>query len=121
MNPTSIISTKELAKLTAGGDSYIRTKNNVVKGLAITKKKNPDAPRIITVSNKGPRIVNNAKILAKTKEAIPTYIKLGVNQWMFKGNYKVVSFSQEKSDISEHHGNRPVEEIYGILFMEKEE
>lgn len=121
MNTTTIITTKELAKLTAGGDSYIRTKNNIVKGLAITKQKNPDAPEIITVSNKGPRIIKNAELLANTTEVVPIYKKLGVNQWQFKGNYKVNKFSKAVSDISKHHGNRPENEIYGILFMEKSE
>ena len=118
MNATTTITTIELATLTSGGDSYIRTKNNVVKGLAITKQKNPAAPAIITVS-KGPRIIKNAELLANTKMAVPTYIKLGVNQWRFAGNYKVVRFSKTTGDIYKYHGNRPIQDIYGILFMEK--
>ncbi len=117
---SKIYSTKELAKLTAGGDSYIRTKDGVVKGLAITKQKNPKAPKIITVS-KGPRIIKNAELLANTKVSVPTYIKLGVNQWIYKGMFKVIRFSKAISDISEYHGNRPVNDIYGIFFMEMDE
>jgi len=51
----SILTTAELAKKLAGGDSYIRTKNNVVKGLAITTELNPEAPEVIVVGN-GDRI-----------------------------------------------------------------
>ena len=50
---------------------------------------------------------------------MPTYIKLGVNQWRYAGDYKVVRFSQEVADIKEYHGKRAESEIYGILFMEK--
>lgn len=119
MNSTIIYTTQELKGLTAGGDSYIRTKNGVVKGLAITKQKNPKAPTIITVSNKGPRIIKNAELLAITITPVPTYIKLGTNQWRYKGDYKVVSFSKALVDIKTYHGNRPENEIYGILFLEK--
>jgi hypothetical protein len=116
---SKIYTTEELKNLTAGGDSYIRTKDGVVKGLAITVQKNPKAPKIITVSNKGPRIIKNAELLANSKDAVPTYIKLGVNQWRYVGDYKVVRFSQNIADIKEYHGNRVEKEIYGILFMEK--
>jgi hypothetical protein len=115
---SKIYTTEELKNLTAGGDSYIRTKDGQVKGLAITKQKNPMAPKIITVS-KGPRIIKNAELLANTKLPVPTYIKLGVNQWRYAGDYKVIRFSQNTIDIKEYHGKRPENEIYGILFMEK--
>lgn len=118
MQPTKFLTTKELAEKTAGGDSYIRTKNNEVVALAVTKNKNPKAPRIITVG-KGPRVIKNAELLENTKSAIPVYLKFGVNQWLYKGDYRVIRFSQDKNDIKEYHGKRPVEEIYGIFFLEK--
>jgi hypothetical protein len=120
MEVTNIINTQELKERTAGGDSYIRTKDGEVKGLAITIKKNPKAPNIITVSNKGPRIIKNAELLAKTTIAVPVYIKLGVNQWRYSGKYKVKCFSKFQEDIMLYHGERPVNEIHGILFLEKE-
>ena len=117
--PSKIYTTNELKELTAGGDSYIRTKNGEVKGLAITRQKNPKAPNIITVSNKGPRKIKNAELLANTKTPVPTYMKLGKNQWRYAGEYKVVRFSREIEDINKYHGKRPSNEIFGILFMEK--
>jgi hypothetical protein len=121
MEITNIINTEELKKRTAGGDSYIRTKDGEVKGLAITIKKNPKAPNIITVSNKGPRIIKNAELLANTKIAVPVYLKLGTNQWLFKGKYKVSNYSLDEADIKKHHGSRQIDEIHGILFLEKEQ
>ena len=118
MQSTNILTTKEVAERTAGGDSYVRTKEGKVMGLAITKKKNPKAPSIITVS-KGPFIVKNAELLANTKIPVPVYLKLGTNQWLHKGKYKVLNYSLDKADIEEYHGNREIEEIHGILFLEK--
>lgn len=40
---------EEVEKKTAGGYSFIRVKNKVVRGLAITFKKNPEAPNIVIV------------------------------------------------------------------------
>lgn len=34
-----VLTTEKLAQELAGGDSYIRTKNNIVKGLAVTIQK----------------------------------------------------------------------------------
>ena len=45
--PSKIYTTKELAELTAGGDSYIRTKGGLVKGLAITNHLLPQPPRLL--------------------------------------------------------------------------
>ena len=55
-----IITGKQLA----GGDSYIRTKNNIVKGLAITTRDNPEAPEIIVVG-KGTRVIIRLNVTAK--------------------------------------------------------
>ena len=45
MELTNIIMTQELKKRTAGGDSYIRTKDCMVKGLAITKQKKSESSK----------------------------------------------------------------------------
>tara|TARA_B110000503_G_scaffold78214_1_gene120265 strand:- start:13333 stop:13695 length:363 start_codon:yes stop_codon:yes gene_type:complete len=119
MQSTNIISTKEVAKRTAGGDSYIRTKDGLVMGIAITKKKNTKAPSIITVT-KGPLIMKNADLLAETKIAVPVYLKLGTNQWLHKGNYKVIRYSLNIADKDEYKGSWDIDDIHGILFLEKE-
>jgi hypothetical protein len=51
---------------------------------------------------------------------VPVYLKLGTNQWLYKGKYKVFNYSLDKADIEEYHGSREIEEIHGILFLEKE-
>lgn len=119
MQPTNILTKKEVDRKTAGGISYIRTKGNQIMGLAINKKKNPKAPNIITVSNKGGQIIKKAELLANCNHPFPVYLKLGDNQWIYKGQFILTRFSHESNDIQEYHGNRPVDEIYGILFLEK--
>jgi hypothetical protein len=105
MQSTNILTTKEVADRTAGGDSYVRKNEGKVMGLAITKKKNPNAPFIITVG-KGLFIIKNAELLFDTKIAVPVYLKLGTNQWLYKGKYKVSNYSLERADIIEYLGGR---------------
>ena len=119
MQPTNIFTKKEVDKKTAGGISYIRTKGNQIMGLAVNKKKNPKAPNIITVSNKGDQIIKKAELLANCNHSFPVYLKLGDNQWMYKGNFIVNRYSHDSTDIQEYHGKRTVEKIHGILFLEK--
>jgi len=120
MRVTKLYTAEEVEKLTAGGRSYIRTKDNVVVGLAITKQKNPEAPNIVVVGD-GPTIMKNAQLLVKQNEYVPTYLKLGSNQWLYKGEYRVVNYSNKSSDIEKHRKHRPRNKVTSILFLEKKE
>jgi hypothetical protein len=116
---SDLIDTATLAKMTAGGDSYIRTKNGIVKGLAIRRDLNPEAPEIILVGS-GPNIVANSRRFARTNSAVPTYVKRRTNAWEFIGNYKAVKFSEEPEVIARFANNdRPADTLGGILFLEQ--
>src|SRR2546426_1291277 len=67
------VTTNELAGLTAGGDDYIRTKRNEVKGLALRLDLNPDAPDAV-VFGKGPQIEARAQRLVESGLTGPTYV-----------------------------------------------
>ncbi|MGX9418164.1 protein NO VEIN domain-containing protein [Vibrio sp. WJH972] len=110
------VTTDELASILAGGDSYIRTKDNVVKGLAITTQKNPEAPEIIVVG-KGPRIVRNAQLFLECQRHVPVYVKQATNQWEFMGNYKADNYLQDSATIEKYRRHRSAEDIDGILFL----
>jgi hypothetical protein len=110
------LTTDELAQELAGGDSYIRTKNNVVKGLAVTTEKNPEAPEVIIVGM-GVRIIANAKLLLKQKHYVPVYVKQTVNSWRYLGTYKADSYSKDPKVIEKHRRQRLSENIDGILFL----
>jgi hypothetical protein len=114
------ITTAELMEATAGGDSYIRTKNNVVVGLALRDDINPDAPNVV-VFGKGPRIESSAELLLKQGHAVPTYIKNAVNDWRYMGHFRAVRISRSKADIAKFGASRPSESVAGILFLTKED
>lgn len=112
------ITTDDLKKATAGGDSYIRTKNNVVVGLALRKDLNPDTPRVV-IFGKGPRIQASAELLNLQGHAVPTYLKNGVNDWRYAGLYRAVCLSRTTSDIATYGASRPVDSVAGVLFLEE--
>ncbi|GAB3216157.1 protein NO VEIN domain-containing protein [Pseudaeromonas pectinilytica] len=110
------LTTDELAHELAGGDSYIRTKNNVVKGLAVTTEKNPEAPEIIIVGA-GDRIIANAKLFLEQQQYVPVYVKQAVSSWKYLGSYKADRYSQDPEVIEKHRKHRPLGSIDGILFL----
>ncbi len=112
----TILTTEQLAQTLAGGDSYIRTKNGKVKGLAVNTFKNPEAPDVIIIGT-GPRKIANAKLLLDTQEYVPVYVKQGVNAWKYLGEYKSDRYSQEPEVIEQFRKNRDVAKIDGIMFL----
>ena len=112
------ITTDDLKRVTAGGDSYIRTKNNVVVGLALRTDLNPDAPNVVIVG-KGPKIQASAELLNIQGHAVPTYIKNGVNDWRYAGLYRAKSLSRTASDIATYGATRPSGSVAGVLFLEE--
>ncbi len=114
------LTTDELAKVLAGGDSYIRTKNGEVKGLAVTTDKNPEAPDIIIVG-KGPRKISNARLFLETGLFVPVYVKQSVNSWKYLGNYKADRYLQDINTIEKYRKDREAENIDGILFLTQED
>ena len=114
------LTTKELVQVLAGGDSYIRTKNGEVKGLAVTTTKNPEAPDIIIVA-KGPRKIANALLLLESNKYVPVYVKQAVNAWKYIGHYKAVSYKQDLATIEQYRKSRPIDKVDGILFLMPQE
>ncbi|ELA7327684.1 DUF3883 domain-containing protein [Vibrio alginolyticus] len=111
-----MVTTKELASILAGGDSYIRTKNNRVKGLAITTTDNPEAPDIIVVGN-GPRIIKSAELFLEQQEYVPVYVKQATNKWKLMGNYRAERYLNDSDTIERYRRHRKAEDIDGILFL----
>ena len=116
--PASWITTAELALRTAGGDDYIRTKNNEVKGLALNPALNHEAPDIVVVG-KGTHIEARAKRFVESGAAVPTYLKHDTNAWELVGEYRAVNYQSDAATIRKHRGKRPVAEVAGILFLER--
>jgi hypothetical protein len=110
--------TKLLAHLLAGGDDYIRTKNNVVKGLALTRRLNPDAPEVV-VFGKGPRIVARAKRFLESGVAVPAYIKRHVDRWQYLGQYRAIEIRTDALALSHFGRTRPPGSVAGALVLER--
>jgi len=119
MQAPKILTTKELAKATAGGDDYIRTKNNIVRGLALNRDYNPDAPEII-VFGQGPKVQTRAQLFLNSGVAVPTYIKDGVKAWRYVGEYRATKISRDPAIVQKYGVRRRRYAKYaaGVLFLE---
>ncbi len=106
-----------MASRTAGGDDYIRTKNREIKGLALNPNLNPEAPSIVVVG-KGPRIEARAELFVESDLTVPTYMKRGTNAWELVGSYRAIEYRTDSAAVRKHLGNRPLDEVAGILFLE---
>ena len=118
------LTTPELAKATAGGDDYIRTKNNKVLGLALKLEVNPLAPdpaagRIdgVVAFGKGPQIEARAQLFLDSGCAAPVYIKRRVNHWEYVGNYYASEIRRDPESIAKYGGNRKPGTVAGVLFL----
>jgi hypothetical protein len=124
------ITTAQLREATAGGDSYIRTRNNIVVGLALRPKLNPAAPGVVpnlspaatgvVLVGRGPRIVAAAERFHEQGHAVPTFIKDGTNDWRFVGHYRAARLSRAARDIAAHGASRPVGSVAAVLFLKQE-
>lgn len=121
------LKTDELAKATAGGDSFIRTKDKKVKGLALRLDLNPNTPNVVIVG-KGKDKERNAKLFVNSGSSAPTYVKRNVNKWEFVGNYYVVDYKTDRETIKFHctDPNNPdryiriLDKVAGILLLKPE-
>lgn len=107
---------EEVGKLTAGTDTYIRTKNGVVRGLAITQEKNPNAPEILVVGNK-PNVIKRAELLRNTRNYVPLFLKRDSNEWEYMGQVRYSSHTFDPEVIERYRGLRLAKDIYGIFFL----
>jgi len=112
------IDTNGLAKLLAGGDDYIRTKNNVVKGLALTRRLNPDAPEVVAYG-KGPRVIARAELFLASGFPVPTYIKRQVNRWQYLGQYRAIDIRTEPHALKWYGRTRRPNSVAGALILER--
>lgn len=118
-----LLTTAQLAQVTAGGDDYIRTKNNKVRGLALRLDENPYAPKVpgepgVIAFGNGPRRKGRAQLFLQSGLAIPVYVKRVTNGWEYFGEYRATKILRDEGSIREYCGNRPVATQAGVLFIE---
>lgn len=112
-----LLTTNELAEATAGGDAYIRTKGNVVKGLALRLDINPRAPEVVAFGS-GPRIRARAQLLYESGATVPAYVKRDTNAWEYLGEYRATAIRRDKRTIARYGKNRKKGSVDGVLFLE---
>lgn len=125
------ITTAELRERTAGGDTYIRTKKNLVVGLALRPDLNPAAPGAennpsptstgVVLVGHGPRIVASAERFHKQGHAVPTFIKDNTDDWRFVGHFRATRLSRSARDIKTHGPSRQAGSVAAVLFLEQED
>ena len=114
----NILTTAQLAEATAGGDSYIRTRNNIPCGLALRLDLNPEAPDVI-VFGPGPRVVAKAQLLLEHGHAVPAYVKRATNAWEYIGEYRATALRNDITTIKKYVQGRKVGDVAGALFLEQ--
>ncbi|MDA3132213.1 DUF3883 domain-containing protein [Atlantibacter subterranea] len=112
-----LVTTAELAALTAGGIDYIRTKNNIIKGLALKLTVNPLGPEVIVFGG-GKNMVARAERFLASQAVVPAYVKLTTNRWKFYGLYRATAIKRDKHTITKYRADRLEQNIDGVLFLE---
>ena len=113
-----MIDTKTLAALTAGGTDFIRTKDGIVKGIAIRRDLNPEAPEVILVGF-GPNRQSRARLYVESGLSVPAYVKRNTDAWEYIGDFRAISYSEAVAEIAEHTtGKRTPNSVAGVLILE---
>ncbi|MCX7175607.1 MAG: hypothetical protein NT159_17105 [Proteobacteria bacterium] len=82
----------------AKGGTYLPQSQQSILCGCFTTTLNPEAPECVLVGN-GPRILAKAEKLAVQGGSIPVFLKIGTNQWVYKGRFELASFSKSPSDF----------------------
>jgi len=99
--------------------SYLPTVNKHVVAACFNAMYDPDAPEIVLVG-RGPIIEGTAEQFATQGNAVPTFLKRGVNCWEYAGNYRVIRHSRDREEILRlaERADR-VGDVTSVLFLER--
>lgn len=104
----------------AKGGTYLPENQQKILCGCFTKKMNPRAPECVLVGS-APRILGKAEKLANQSGPIPVFLKLETNQWEYKGQYELESFSKNPSDFEAimNEATERDDEAVAALFFRK--
>jgi hypothetical protein len=109
---------------TFGGDAksgtYLPQSQQTILCGCFTTTMNPEAPECILVGN-GPRILSKAEKFAAQGGAIPVFLKLGTNQWEYKGRFELRSFTKNPSDFEAKAVAADRNDVVAALFFRRVE
>lgn len=107
-----------------GGDAksgtYLPQSQQTILCGCFTTTMNPDAPECILVGN-SPRILAKAEKLAAQGGAIPVFLKLATNQWVYKGKFELLSFTKDSSDFEAKAVAADRNDVAAALFFRRVE
>ena len=83
---------------------------------ALQPKLNPEAPFVILVGD-GPRRESSAKILCEQSSPMGVYLKRGVNQWEYFGQFVVKHWSESDTEISIHSKRARRNDIVRVIYL----
>jgi phosphohistidine phosphatase SixA len=78
--------------------SYLPTVNKHVVAACFNAAYDPHAPEIVLVGH-DPIIEGTAEQFTTQGNAVPTFLKRGVNWWEYVGNYRVIRYSRDRGEI----------------------
>lgn len=67
----------------------------------------------------GPRILAKAEKLAKQSGPIPVFLKIGTNQWEYKGRFELAKFSKNPADFETKAITADRNDVVGVLFFHR--
>ena len=97
--------------------SYLPTKNGEVVAACLTRKYNPEAPKVILVG-RGPIIESAGKLLSKQLTPIPVFIKKAVNSWEYQGQYRSVRHLINEGEMQAYVKKSERSDVVGVIFLE---
>jgi hypothetical protein len=113
-----VVDTKKLAALTAGGTDFIRVKKGVVKGIAIRRDLNPQAPEVVLVG-KGPQRQKRAQLFVDQSDPVPAFVKRNTDEWEYIGDYKAVFYSEAPEFVASYMtGKRTADSVAGVQILD---
>ena len=109
---------------TFGGDAksgtYLPQSQQTILCGCFTTTMNPDAPECVLVGN-SPRIMAKAEKLAAQGGSIPVFLKLGTNQWEYKGRFELMLFSKNLPDFEAKAIAADRNDVAAALFFRRAE
>jgi hypothetical protein len=111
-------SREEIYDALGGGSkqAYLPNLNGRVLCACLRSDTNPNAPNII-LPGSGPEIKRSSRMLCEQKEAVPVFIKRGVNNWEYVGDYKVDRWSESSAEITEHERRAGRNDVSRVIYM----
>lgn len=114
-------SRNEIHSLLGGGiQNYLPHVDGQVVCACLKGTMNPGIPDTVLVGQ-GVNVVRYAKVFASQKNYIPVFIKRGSNDWVYVGDYRVHSVSEDKEDVSRLAREALRNDVVMILRLERQD